>query len=133
MTGRPHGGVSLYCDLDGTLAESAGGIIASLEHALVACDLRGTAIDWRRHIGPPLQRMLEAALPGLAAAHRDQIVASYREHYAETGIFMTTLFAGIAEVMQRVVDRGVNVYVVTNKPQPLAETVWSCEPPQQRA
>lgn len=123
MTSRSIEGLPVFFDLDGTLADSAGGIIASLEHALAACDLRGTAIDWQRHIGPPLQRMLETALPGLAAAHRDQIVASYREHYAATGVFMTTLFAGIAEVMQKVVDRGATVYVVTNKPQPLAEAV----------
>jgi phosphoglycolate phosphatase len=67
--------------------------------------------------------MLQLALPDLADAHRDAIVAAYRVHYAETGILMTTLFAGVTDVMQKLVACGTSVYVVTNKPQHAAEAI----------
>jgi len=123
MNPRQPAGVPVFFDLDGTLAESAGGIVASLEHALAACGVVRTTIDWRRHIGPPLQRMLAAALPELPPGRRDQIVAAYRAHYATVGLFMTTLFPGIAKLVAELAARETHLYVVTNKPQEPAEEI----------
>jgi phosphoglycolate phosphatase len=113
----------VFFDLDGTLADSAGGILASLEHALAACDVPAATIDWRRHIGPPLQRMLAAALPDLSPTQREKIVAAYRGHYATVGFSMTTLFPGVAELVAEIASRGATLYVVTNKPQQPAEAI----------
>lgn len=113
----------VFFDLDGTLADSAGGIIASLEHAIRACGVEAITIDWRAHIGPALPQMLAAALPDLTTATRAAIVAAYRDHYAAAGMFMTTAFPGIAEVLHLLSDRGRLLYVVTNKPQGPAEAI----------
>jgi phosphoglycolate phosphatase len=113
----------VFFDLDGTLADSAGGIIASLEHAMSACGLDAATIDWQRHIGPPLPQMLAATMPDLAPAVRAEIVSAFRAHYAVSGMFMTTAFPGIAEVLQLLSARGRSLYVVTNKPQGPAEAV----------
>jgi phosphoglycolate phosphatase len=113
----------VFFDLDGTLADSAGGIIASLEHAMSACGLDAAVIDWQRHIGPPLPQMLAATMPDLAPAVRAEIVSAFRAHYAVSGMFMTTAFPGIAEVLQLLSARGRSLYVVTNKPQDPAEAI----------
>ena len=113
----------VFFDLDGTLADSAGGIIASLEHAMSACGLDAATIDWQRHIGPPLPQMLAATMPDLAPAVRAEIVSAFRAHYAVSGMFMTTAFPGIAEVLQLLSARGRSLYVVTNKPQNPAEAI----------
>jgi len=113
----------VFFDLDGTLADSAGGIIASLEHAMSACGLDAATIDWQRHIGPPLPQMLAATMPDLAPAVRAEIVSAFRAHYAVSGMFMTTAFPGIAEVLQLLSARGRSLYVVTNKPQDPAEAI----------
>ena len=121
-----RGGAELppaFFDLDGTLADSASGIIASLEHAINACGIDAATIEWRKHIGPPLPQMLAAALPNLAAEARAAIVAAYRDHYAASGMFMTTVFPGVRDVLQLLSQRGAPVYVVTNKPQGPAEAV----------
>lgn len=123
MRSQSLGGLPVFFDLDGTLAESAAGIVVSIEHALAACDLGGRTIDWRQRIGPPLQRMLESALPDVSLPHRNAVVAAYRSHYAATGIFLTTLFPGVAEAVSALVDSGAVVYVVTNKPQQPAEMI----------
>lgn len=113
----------VFFDLDGTLADSAGGIVASLEHAMSACGIDAGMIDWRRHIGPPLPQMLAATLPDLTAAVRAEIVSAFRAYYAVSGMFMTTAFPGIAEVLQLLSARGRPLYVVTNKPQGPAEAI----------
>ena len=123
MKTRQPDAVPVFFDLDGTLADSAGGILASLEHALAACGVPDATIDWRRHIGPPLQRMLAAALPHLAPTQRERIVAAYRGHYATVGISMTTLFPGVAELIAEIAARGAVLYIVTNKPQEPAEEI----------
>jgi phosphoglycolate phosphatase len=123
MSPRRSDEVPVFFDLDGTLADSAGGIVASLEHALAVCRVPAATIDWRQHIGPPLQRMLAAALPDLTPGYRESIVSAYRGHYATVGIFMTTLFPGVAELIAEIATRGAVLYIVTNKPQKPAEEI----------
>ena len=123
MTTRQTDGLSVIFDLDGTLAESAGGIVASLDHALAVCGVRDSVIDWRRYIGPPLPSMLASALPDLSPKQREEIVSAYRAHYDTVGMFMTTLFPGVAEVISEIAARGMAVYIVTNKPQEPAEAI----------
>lgn len=113
----------VFFDLDGTLVESASGIAASLDHAIAHCGIRAAAIDWRRHIGPPVQRILAEVLPDVEVECRNQIVAAFRKHYATTGSFMTTLFPGISELVRAIRAYGVGTYVVTNKPQQQAEAI----------
>lgn len=113
----------VFFDLDGTLADSAGGIIASLEYAIGVCGVDAATIDWREHIGPPLPHMLAAALPYLTTATRAAIMAAYRDHYAAEGMFITTAFPGIAELLHLLSAGGRPLYVVTNKPQGPAEAV----------
>ena len=123
MKSRQPDDVPIFFDLDGTLADSAGGIVASLDHALAVCCVRDSLINWRRYIGPPLPWMLASALPDLSPNQRDEIVSAYRAYYDTAGMFMTTLFPGVAEVISELAARGMAEYVVTNKPQEAAEAI----------
>lgn len=114
---------AVFFDLDGTLADSARGIVASLESALAASGMPSPDVDWLRFIGPPLPRMLEAALPKLGQSQRDDVIAAYRQHYASTGLFETSLFPGVEELLRRLADDGWQMYIVTNKPQAPAEAI----------
>jgi phosphoglycolate phosphatase-like HAD superfamily hydrolase len=57
-------------DLDGTLVDSAPGIVASLTHAFAACGIEPPRGDWTRFIGPPLPQMLATALPSVKRSSR---------------------------------------------------------------
>jgi phosphoglycolate phosphatase len=114
---------TVFFDLDGTLADSARGIVASLENALAACAIPSPDVDWLRFIGPPLPRMLEAALPKLRQSQRDDVIAAYRQHYASTGLFETSLFPGVEQLLRGLADDGWQMYIVTNKPQAPAEAI----------
>lgn len=110
-------------DLDGTLADSAEGIIFSLNHALAACGIDATHVEWRRIVGPPLQRMIAAALPEVDDRQVANVVTTFRTHYARTGLFQSGVFPGVPEMLETLMDGGYPMYVITNKPQAQAEAV----------
>lgn len=122
MTSRQHERPVIF-DLDGTLVDSAPGIVASLRHAFSACGIALPATDWCRLIGPPLPRMLDAAVPGLDPQHKHALIAAYRDHYARVGLFESVAYPGIPEAVTAIARAGRRIYVVTNKPQRPAETV----------
>jgi len=103
-------------DLDGTLSDSAPGILSSLR---LAFDEVG--VPWvddetaRSLLGPPFWH----SLPPLVGSHRmDAVVASYRRHYVEDrGMFDTRLYDGIAEVLDALFGRGMTLAVATSKPE----------------
>jgi phosphoglycolate phosphatase len=123
MRSTPVEGLPFVFDLDGTLADSAPGIVASLTHAFEVCGIELAAPDWTRFIGPPLPQMLAAAVPGLAAHQRDAVIAGYRAHYGTIGLLETICYPGISQMLAAVAESGRRIYVVTNKPQQPAEKV----------
>lgn len=123
MTPGPGDDTPLFFDLDGTLVDSAAGIIVSLQHALTVSGIPAPDIDWRRFIGPPLPKMISAALPHLDPGQHDAVITAYRKHYASTGLFKTVAFPGVVVLLQRLRNDGRTIYVVTNKPQGPAEAI----------
>lgn len=115
-------GVGLL-DLDGTLTDSKVGITRSVQYAL-----RRAGIDVAEpetltgYIGPPLQDSF-VALAGFSEAEAIQAVASYREYFAETGIFENTVYPGILECLEALQSRGWRLAVATSKPTVFAERI----------
>jgi phosphoglycolate phosphatase len=101
-------------DLDGTLSDSAPGILASLRRAFV--DVGVPPLDERTErslLGPPFHE----SLPPLVGADRvPAIVDAYRRHY-ETAMFDTTLYDGVLDVLTDLRDRGMTLAVATSKPE----------------
>jgi phosphoglycolate phosphatase len=114
MTRRP---VILF-DLDGTLSDSAPGILGSLRHAF---DVNGLPrLDPRTEralLGPPFYESLppligEAALP--------DVIAAYRDDYGRTGMYDTSVYAGVREVLAGLRAQEVRLAVATSKPESYA-------------
>jgi phosphoglycolate phosphatase len=113
----------LYFDLDGTLVDSLGGISASLTHSLSECGHAGRVIDWRPFVGPPIERMLQNALPDLDGASIPLIVAAFRKHYDSLGVFQSVAYPAVRETLAILAERGHPIVIATNKPQRAAEAV----------
>ncbi len=101
-------------DLDGTLSNSAPGILRSLRSAFAANALPPmTAEQERAVLGPPFY----TSLPELVGADAvDAVIASYRVAYA-TAMFDTTLYDGIKDVVEWLSERGCVLAVATSKPE----------------
>ncbi len=118
MTSRSH----VLFDLDGTLTDSAPGIVASLQHALLA---EGLAVPAEEvllgAIGPPF----EVGLPllGIPTEQVVAIVARYRERYETVGLYENGLYEGVVEMLDALGAAGIVLGVATAKPEPTAQRI----------
>jgi len=111
----------LLFDLDGTVADSAPGVMDSVEYALTKMGLTPPDRTFlAKFIGPPLRFSFMEYI-GLSAEDAEKGVALYREHYAEKGILNTSLFAGVAEFLKEAKDKGKVLMLATSKPEIFAK------------
>ncbi|NMG77356.1 HAD family hydrolase [Aromatoleum diolicum] len=102
-------------DLDGTLIDSAPAILASYREAFAAAG-RTPAIPVDASIvGPPLTETLQL----LAGSTDDALIAELAGHfkatYDTTGYRQTAAYAGVAEMLARLVAGGRSLSIATNK------------------
>ena len=108
-------------DLDGTLTDSAEGVIASFRHALAEIGAEVPDGDLAALVvGPPMQHTLSAL--GLGDRVTEAITA-YRADYTRRGWAMNTLFDGVAEVLADLRAAGVRLAVATSKAEPIARRI----------
>lgn len=91
---RPH---TVLLDLDGTLVDSAPGILGSLHDAFDELGLPWSeaAFD-RRLVGPP---MYETLPPLVGARAAEAVIPVYRRIYAERGLYLTTPYPGVGQLL----------------------------------
>jgi phosphoglycolate phosphatase len=103
-------------DLDGTLTESAPGIVNSIAHALDAVGAPPLTQDaLLRFIGPPLIGSLRD-IAGLDDAQVDAALIAYRGYFTERGMFENSVYDGIPALLQALLDDGRRLAVTTAKP-----------------
>lgn len=114
-------------DLDGTLTNSAPGILRSTRDAIGRLNAEdGLALvippeaelGWL--VGPPLRASF-AKLVG--EDHADRMLALYRERYEKIGIFESALYDGIVEALERLAALGHRLIVATSKLEFFAQTI----------
>jgi phosphoglycolate phosphatase len=107
--------VDIYFDLDGTLIDSADGILASLTAAL---DLHGLVPSFplnRDLIGPPLRQTLKHLTGDVHPAMLDRLTQAFKDHYDGEGCLRTLPYPGVPESLRNWAAEGHNFYIVTNK------------------
>ncbi len=107
---------TILFDLDGTIADSRPGIIASLRAGLH--DLGHTPApdeDFTWAVGPPLPEVWGRLMTQFGDDRVDLGMARYREHYGLTGLYDATLFPGIAEAIEQLYRAGHELIVATAK------------------
>lgn len=105
-------------DLDGTLSDSAPGILASLRHAFEVHGIQALSPEQERELlGPPFYESLP---PIVGADLLAAVIDAYRYHYGTQGMFDTVAYDGIADVVTALRGRGVTLGVATSKPEPYA-------------
>lgn len=110
----------LLFDLDGTLTDSASGIINSISYAL---DKYGLEIKDKnllnQFIGPPLLSGFERFC-GVSKEESKKLVDLYREYYKEKGIFENEVYDGIPKLLEALSKKGKRLIVATSKPEAFA-------------
>jgi phosphoglycolate phosphatase len=107
-------------DLDGTVSDSAPGILTALRHAFAINGL--PALDEateRAILGPPFYESLP---PLIGSTPLEDVIAAYRARYKET-MYDTRTFPGVPELLHGLRQRGVRLAVATSKPERYAEPI----------
>jgi phosphoglycolate phosphatase-like HAD superfamily hydrolase len=108
-------------DLDGTLTDSADGIVSSFCHALAEIGATVPGGDLvSKIVGPPMHHTFEAMGLGERA---DAAIAAYRADYTTRGWAINTLFDGIAPLLADLRTAGVRLAVATSKAEPTAQRI----------
>ncbi|MCI9617339.1 MAG: HAD-IA family hydrolase [Eubacterium sp.] len=110
-------------DLDGTLSDSGEGITKSVQYALEKLNILEDDLDNLKHfVGPPLKAEFMKSYY-LTEEQGTDAVRFYRERYIPTGIYETSLYEGVRELLDRLKADEKIIAMATSKPQPLAEEV----------
>jgi phosphoglycolate phosphatase len=103
-------------DLDGTLTDSAPGILNCLRYALDAMGVEHPDdATIRTFLGPPLAVTFREHF-AMSDADVDLAIALYRERYHDIGLFENDVYPGIPELLGSLGDAGLPVAVATSKP-----------------
>ncbi len=116
--------MNVLIDLDGTLTDSAPGIVACIKHALAEMRLACPDDAALRHfIGPPLHETFREILGSDDPGRIQTALGFYRERFAARGIFENVVYPGIPLALQALVDAGAALFLATSKPLPYAERI----------
>lgn len=105
---------AILFDVDGTLIDSAPGIINTLEEVFSQMGVDTTNVDLRRYLGPPLRKSFgeHFADPALI----EKATGLYRDSYAVKGSHECTPYSGATGMLRRLKDAGLLLCTATSKP-----------------
>ena len=110
-------------DLDGTITDSAPGIVNSVIYALNKLGIEETDREkLLAFIGPPLTESFQKFY-GFSEEESWKGVEYYREYYEEKGIFECAVYEGLEETLKKLKDSGRELIVSTSKPEVYAKQI----------
>jgi phosphoglycolate phosphatase len=107
-------------DLDGTIADSAPGITASLAETFQHLGLPVPApAQLLEYVGPPILESFQH-LTGLSPEEAHEALAVYRGRYLAHGVGNVTIYPGVADVLREIHESPLALSLATSKPESLA-------------
>jgi phosphoglycolate phosphatase len=112
---------TVLLDLDGTLVDSAPGILGSLREAFDEVGVAWPADGIGREVlGPPMYESLPEII---GAAATPAVIRAYRRIYAERGLLSSPPFDGIPDLLAALTGAGLRLAVATSKAEPYARRI----------
>lgn len=108
---------AILFDLDGTISDSAPGILESMTHTF-----RTVGVPVPDHetlmsfVGPPIMDTFRTAM-GMDETQAEHTLAVYREHYLSHGALDSAMFPGIDVVLHTLHRAGLPISTATSKPE----------------
>ena len=112
-------------DLDGTLADTIADIALTMNAVLSARGYPEHSLDdYRRFVGNGVAALSQRVVPAEDVAVAPELVGDFRELYPSRMLDNTLPFPGISEMLDALVEDGVRLAVLSNKPHDM--TVAMC-------
>jgi phosphoglycolate phosphatase len=107
---------TVLLDLDGTLVDSAPGIVQSIAHTLRQMGKPVPAIgELLRWVGPPLPESFHV-LGGVPKHDVEEALAIYRQQYLDVGAYDSKLFDGVGALLRDLREKDTTLALATSKP-----------------
>jgi phosphoglycolate phosphatase len=114
---------TIFFDLDGTLSDSARGIIRCLQYSLEKFNIVETEEEKLRHyIGPSLTETY-TKIYGMSDAKAVQATAFYRERFEREGIKENVMFEGVNHLLAGLKAQEKTMVLATAKPTEHAKQI----------
>lgn len=114
---------NILFDLDGTLIDPKEGITNSVKYAL---EYFGIYVekkeDLYKFIGPPLRESFSQYY-GFNESDTEMAVKKYREYFKEKGVFQNTLYKGVLELLNDLVNANKKLIIATSKAEVFAKQI----------
>ena len=108
-------------DLDGTIIDSAPGILNGFEYALKFYGRENiNKQDFMKYIGPPL---IDSMAIELGEENAAPALAKYREYYSAKGQYECSVYDGVREMIKRLHGAGCTLVLATSKKESLAVSI----------
>lgn len=115
---------AILFDLDGTIADSRPGIFASIEYLLRQLGhAPDPSFDLNFVLGPPAEEWIKKVLGHYNDERLEEGVALYRSHQDEVGIFLSSIYPEIPDLLRGLCLRNVDLYVATAKRTEVAQRI----------
>ena len=107
---------TIIFDLDGTLTDSAEGIINTIKYSLDKAKVDYSGVDLNKFIGPPL---LDSYMQILNMDKQSalQAIEYYQERFAVLGKFENKVYDGVEKLLSQLKKLGYTLLVATTKPE----------------
>ena len=111
-------------DFDGTVADTGEGVFLCVRYAIDAHGLEQPSDEEiRKFIGPPMIVSYHTLYPHLSDNEVQSLMQSYREKYAEVGLYKYKLYDGITELLKKLNENGIKTAVASSKPQEALQNI----------
>ncbi|MBP5288700.1 MAG: HAD hydrolase-like protein [Clostridia bacterium] len=116
-------GKTIFFDLDGTLTDSAPGIINSVAYALEKMGhLPMTRAELAYFVGPELTKAFGEKC-GYDKETALRAIGFFREYFTDKGMWENSPYPGVRELLTKLRDAGFILRVATSKPTVFAERI----------
>lgn len=106
---------TLLFDLDGTLIDSAPSILAGFKAAFEEAHITPVLPLTSAIIGPPLRQTLSNLTGGADSDTLSALAEGFKRHYDNEGYKETVVFPGVADMLESLAGRGLDLHIATNK------------------
>ena len=113
----------LLFDLDGTLPDSAEGIIKCVQYAVEKMGATPkNAEELKGFVGPPLFESFQKVF-GFSEKETQQAIVYYRERFKPIGMFENAVYEGIPQMLRMMKENGKINIIASSKPEAFVKTI----------
>ena len=105
--------LAVLFDLDGTIVDSIGLLLACMNHTFEGRDPRPTEAEWIAGLGTPLPEQMTPFIT--SEEDRQNLITRYRDYQHEQHDRLMASYPGVAETLAELKERGHPMGVVTSK------------------